>query len=138
MNDRDDLLAYIAYIEESESDKELIEVYGEDWKTSEYYSRRSIMAGEVGLTIASLARAEAKAIRRPGSIGARKARQKAKAYRRRLKELEEIILQSFSDFRTTKPQYISIAKPSIRTRRLKPKRVRKYKDYEGSQPFTVD
>ena len=135
MSDRDDLLSFISEIE---SDKKLAEVYGEDWKTSEYYSRRSFKAGELCLTIQSLARAEAKAEQRPGSIGARKARQKAKAYRRRLKELEEIIAEPFSSFHTTEPRYITIDKRSIRVTRLKPGKKRQYKDCEGSQLLMID
>ena len=104
MTEKESLLAFIAEIE---NEQEQAEVYGEDWKRRDYCGRRSHAAGELCLTVASLAKAEAKAGRRPGSIGARKARQKAKADRRKLKELERIMAEPLKDYHPTEPQYIS-------------------------------
>ena len=104
MTEKESLLAYI---EEIGTEAEIARVYGEDWLIRDYHSRRSHAAGELCLTVASLAKAEAKAGRRPGSIGARKARQKAKADRRKLKELERIMAEPLKDYHPTEPQYIS-------------------------------
>jgi len=104
MTERESLLAYI---EEMETETDIAKVYGEDWKYRDYCGRRSHAAGKLCLTVANLARAEAKANRRPGSIGARKAKQKAKAAQRKIKELEKVLAESINEYHTKEPHYIS-------------------------------
>lgn len=104
MGKREDLLAYI---ERLEAEDETAKTYGDDWKRRDWKTRQSMKAGELCLTVGTLTQAEAKARRRPGSIGARKARQKAKAYRRKLKRLEAVLAESYSDYKATTPQYIT-------------------------------
>lgn len=104
MGKREDLLAYI---ERLKAEAETVKTYGDNWKLRDWKTRRSIKAGEVCLTVGTLAQAEAKAKRRPGSIGARKAKQKAKAYRRKLKRLEAVLAENYSDYKATTPQYIT-------------------------------
>ena len=100
-------------IEQMKAEDEQAKIYGDDWLHRDYLSRRSHAAGEYCLIIASLAKAEKKADRRPGSIGARKARQKAKADRRKLKELERVIAESLKDYHPTEPRYISGPRPAF-------------------------
>lgn len=104
MGKREELLAYIAQME---AEEETAKTYGEDWKRRDFMTRRSITAGELCLTVGSLTKAEAKAKHRPGSIGARKAKQKAKAYRRKLSSLEAVLAESYGDYKATTPQYIT-------------------------------
>ena len=104
MGKREDLLAYI---ERMKAEDETAKTYGNDWKWRDWKTRQSLKAGELCLTVGTLTQAEAKARRRPGSIGARKAKQKAKAYRRKLKRLEAVLAESYSDYKATTPQYIT-------------------------------
>ena len=97
----------LAYIERIKAEEKTAKTYGDDWKRRDWKTRQSIKAGELCLTVGSLTQAEAKAARRPGSIGARKARHKAKAYRRKLKQLEAILAEKYSDYDVTAPQYIT-------------------------------
>lgn len=90
-----------------EAEDEAAKTYGDDWKRRDWKTRQSLKAGELCLTVGTLTQAEAKAKRRPGSIGARKARQKAKAYRRKLKRLEVVLAESYSEYKATTPQYIT-------------------------------
>ena len=114
MNTKEELLVFIARIE---NEAEQAKTYGSDWVLREYIERRSHAAGKLCLTMGTLAKAEAKANRRPGSIGARKARQKAKAARRELKELTAVIAQSFKDYHPTAPEYITGPSEYITIRR---------------------
>ena len=111
MTDKEDLLTEIERIRseidilhaEIESEK----IYGEHWRVYDYRSRRSHASGDLCLLIIRIDRADAKAHRRPRSIGARKARQKAKAYRRQLRQLVPVIAEKVSDYHPVKPQYLS-------------------------------
>ena len=104
MGKREDLLAYI---ERMKTEDETVKTFVDDWKQRDWKTRQSMKAGELCLAVGTLTQAEAKARRRPGSIGARKARQKAKAYRRKLKRLEAVLAESYSDYKATTPQYIT-------------------------------
>lgn len=101
------LIEYIEYIIAEEPARK---VYGHDWIWKEYRARRSHTGGEICLLYARLERLKAKAERRPGSIGARKALGELKAGLRRLKELEKITRESASEFSErypTEPRYLS-------------------------------
>ena len=104
MGKREDLLAYI---ERMEAEDETAKTYGDDWKLRDWRTRQSIAAGELCLAVGTLTRTEAKAKRRPKSIGARKAKRKAKDYRRKLKRLEAVLAENYGDYRATTPQYIT-------------------------------
>lgn len=104
MGKREKLLAYISEIE---AEEKTAKIYGDDWKRRDWKTRQSIKAGELCLAVGTLTQAETKAKRRPGSIGARKAKQKARETRRELKRLEAILAESFSDYKVTTPQYIT-------------------------------
>lgn len=122
MNEREQLLACIADIE---VEAEAAKIYGDHWRIHDWMARRSHAAGIIGKAVKDLARAEAKAKHRPGSIGARKARQKAKAARRKIRQLERVIAEPFTDYRPGKPEYmaeglsfISDHKPAASVRRI--------------------
>lgn len=103
MGKKEELLAFISQMEiESKYSDE----YGIDWIRRDYYGRWTQAAGEYCSISIDLAKAEAKAIRRPGSIGARKARQKAKKARRKQRELEKILQQKQKDYHPSEPKYI--------------------------------
>ena len=119
MGKREELLAYI---ESLEAEKETAKTYGEDWKRRDWKTRQSMKAGELCLAVGTLTQAEAKAKRRPGSIGARKAKQKAKTYRREVKRLEAVLAESYGDYKVTTPQYITTPgashDPSLNLRKI--------------------
>ena len=104
MGKREELLDLI---ESMKAEEETAKTYGDDWKRRDWKARQSMKAGELCLAVGSLTQAEAKAKRRPKSKGAKKARGKAKAYRRKLKELEAVLAESYSDYKATTPQYIT-------------------------------
>ena len=58
-------------------------IYGNDRKYRDLSARQSKTAGELCLTYSVIEKAENKAKHRPGSIGARKAKQKAKKLRKK-------------------------------------------------------
>lgn len=100
MGKRENLLAYI---EQIKAEEETAKIYGNDWKRRDWKTRQSMKAGELCLTVEELTQTEAKAKRRPGSIGARKAKKKAKAYRRKLKHLEAVLAEKFAGYNITTP-----------------------------------
>lgn len=81
--------------------------YGEHWQRYEYSARRSLLAGKLCDAQSAAAQAEAKASRRPGSIGARKARRKAKQLKRKIRELQSDIKIAFKEYNPEKPQYMT-------------------------------
>lgn len=103
MSKKDDLLTFIA---DMEAEKEMAKVYGEYWKIRDYIGRQSHIAGELCLIYEKIRKAEAKSNCRPGSIGARKARQKAKMARQKQKELEHIMKQTLNDYHPKEPSFI--------------------------------
>lgn len=114
MKTREELLAYIKQLK---AEEEAAKTYGDDWKRRDFNARQSQAAGDLCLTVGSLNRAEAKAERSPKSIGGRKAKRKAKRYRRKLKKLEALISERFADYKATTPQYIATPGPSIKLER---------------------
>lgn len=99
--------ALLDYIEELNAGAETAKTYGDDWKLRDWKTRQSMKAGELCLAVGTLTQAEAKAKRRPGSKGARKAKKKAKEYRRKIKRLEEVLAERSTDYRATTPHYIT-------------------------------
>ena len=99
----------LAYIEQIKAKEEVTKVYGEGWELRDWKTRRSMTAGKLCLIMRALDQAETKAKRRPGSIGARKAKQKAKEYRRQIRSLETVLAESYSDYCKVvmSPQHIS-------------------------------
>ena len=124
MTERESLLDLISSLK---AEAVTASIYGDHWRIHDFRLRRSYAAGDYCLTIADLEKAEAKANRRPKSIGARKARQKAKAARRKLRKLEQVIAESSLDYNPTEPQCLSApvkiimyeTKPRIRIRHKK-------------------
>lgn len=108
MNSKEELLAYI---EQIEAERETVKTYGDRWKIRDWMTRRSMTAGKLCLVMWAITQAEAKAKRRPGSIGARKAKQKAKAHRRQLRSLETLLTEKYSDYKVISPQYINTWTP---------------------------
>lgn len=119
MGKREEILAFIARMDKED---ETAKQYGDNWKIRDFKTRRSIKAGELCLTVGTLHQAEAKAARHPGSKGAKKAKRKAKEYRRRIKRLEAIIAERYIDYDRTKPEYITTPgteyKPSPQRRKF--------------------
>lgn len=111
MTEKECLLEFIERInaekERLSAEKEIEKIYGAHWKTFDYRARQSLSAGKICLLVFHLEKLELKANRRPHSIGARKARQKAKATRRELRNLEQIISQDLTSYSPTEPQYLS-------------------------------
>lgn len=104
MGKKEELLAFISDIE---IEIEIAKEYGYDWRIRDYYERWTQVAGEYCTISTAIIKAETKAIRRPGSIGARKARQKVKKARRKQRELELILKQRSDDYKPTEPKYIT-------------------------------
>ena len=97
----------LSEIERFKAIDETEKIYGEHWQVHDWRLRRSHAAGKLCLLMVYLERLELKANRRPHSIGARKARQKAKAARRELRNLERLISEPFSLYAVTEPEYVS-------------------------------
>lgn len=134
MNEKENLLSFIRIMMER---TEAAKIYGEYWMFNDWKARRSHKAGELCQVMETIARMEAKAEHRPGSIGARKARQKAKAARRKLRDLERIIAEPMSEYRPARPGYITGSSKFITTDRPLRKKVRHHKDYRPPD-FTID
>ena len=126
MTERENLLSFIA---DMEAEAETAKQYGENWRADDWKARWKHTAGELCQTMRTLTRAEAKAKQRPGSIGARKARQKAKATRRKLRDLERIIAEPLKDYKPAEPGYITGPSNYITVHRPTNREARHYKDY---------
>ena len=96
------LLAYIADIQ---AEAEATATYGDHWRISDYMARKSGKAGEICNLYSDIDRLTAKAAHRPGSIGARKARQAIKQAHRKIKERQIDIELPFSEYKPTRPKY---------------------------------
>lgn len=109
----------LKYIHDMDAELEAAETFGEFWRLQDWRTRRSIAAGEVCLSVESVAKAEDKARRHPRSIGARKARGKIKRIRKRIAALNKILSEKLKDYKPTKPQYITGDKQIIILERKK-------------------
>lgn len=134
MNSKEQLLALIAEIE---AEPELEKKYGKDWKIRDFYARRSQAAGKLCTVMHTLIRAEVKAKHRPGSIGARKAKQAAKKARRELLKLEQIIEEKICDYHPSEPKYIAAPRKPYRAIRRRRGKIKLIKVNMGTPVFTI-
>lgn len=127
----------LTFIEQIEIDKENEKVYGQFWRLRDFKTRRNIIGGEYCITMDMLSKAEMKAKRNPGSIGARKAKGKAKELRRKLKRLKIILSEDFKKYYVLKPQYITARTDIIiPCGKITERRAWKIKDYAVYQGRT--
>ena len=107
INLQEEQAANLEYITRARALIESVEKYGKGWQGYDYKARRSSIAGDLCDAQTAAARYQSKAERRPGSIGARKARRKARKLRRLVRTLAQDIKLPLEEYQPTTPEYMA-------------------------------